>query len=82
MAGEAYLDNATLLQSVSEKDFLSPKGIKIISCEDSLNQFQSGFRANYSCETQTQAQIQPKSQGWRYRHFSGRHPLCSNGHSE
>ena len=37
MAGEAYLDKPKLLQSVSKLDFRSPKGVKIIFCEDSLN---------------------------------------------
>ena len=37
MAEEAYLDNPKLLQSVSKLDFRSPKGVKIIFCEDSLN---------------------------------------------
>ena len=37
MAGEAYLDNPKLLQSVSKLDFRYPKGVKIIFCEDSLN---------------------------------------------
>ena len=37
MAGEAYLDNPKLLQSVSKLDFRSPKDVKIIFCEDSLN---------------------------------------------